>query len=103
AKRANLEEKVRQAKEWEAAMKASGRDNLSLTDPDSRRLLKVGVGYNVQIAVDAKSHFIVATEVVDAANDHEQLVGVGKLAREQLGIEGKMQLVADGGYYDRIS
>jgi hypothetical protein len=39
------------------ALEKSGERQISLTDPDSRAMAaytKVGVGYNVQIAVDAK-------------------------------------------------
>jgi hypothetical protein len=38
------------------ALEKSGENQISLTDPDSRAMAaytKVGVGYNVQIAVDA--------------------------------------------------
>jgi hypothetical protein len=40
----------------------TGEDQISLTDPDSRamaRMTKVGVGYNVQVAVDTKHKLIV--------------------------------------------
>ena len=40
------------------ALAASGEDQLSLTDPDSRAMhaaTRVGVGYNIQIAVDKPS------------------------------------------------
>ena len=43
------------------ALAASGEDQLSLTDPDSRAMhaaTRVGVGYNIQIAVDAKHKLI---------------------------------------------
>jgi hypothetical protein len=39
----------------------TGEDQISLTDPDSRamaRMTKVGVGYNVQVAVDVKHKLI---------------------------------------------
>jgi hypothetical protein len=44
----------------------TGESQISLTDPDSRAMaahIKVGVGYNVQIAVDAK-HKLIAEQAV---------------------------------------
>ena len=49
-----------------AELEATGEDQISLTDPDSRAMAaftRVGVGYNVQIAVDAKNKMIVEQEV----------------------------------------
>ena len=43
--------------------KRTGESQISLTDPDSRAMAsypKVGVGYNAQVAVDAKHKLIVA-------------------------------------------
>ncbi len=39
----------------------TGEDQISLTDPDARamaRMTKVGVGYNIQLAVDVKHKLI---------------------------------------------
>jgi hypothetical protein len=44
-------------------LERTGESQLSLTDPDSRAMAsypKVGVGYNAQVAVDAKHKLIVA-------------------------------------------
>ena len=49
-----------------AELERTGEDQLSLTDPDSRAMAgmtRVGVGYNVQLAMDAKHKLIVAQEV----------------------------------------
>ena len=49
-----------------AALEKSGENQVSLTDPDSRAMAtytKVGVGYNIQIAVDAKHKMIVEQAV----------------------------------------
>ena len=55
-----------------SALEKSGESQVSLTDPDSRAMAaytKVGVGYNIQIAVDAKHKMIieqaVSKDVVD--------------------------------------
>ncbi len=47
-------------------LERTGEDQISLTDPDSRAMAaytKVGVGYNIQIAVDAKNKMIVEQAV----------------------------------------
>ncbi len=82
-----------------AAMEESGATQVSLTDPDSRRMRKVGVGYHGQIAVDAKHKLIAVAEVVNEPTDHGQLAPMAAAAKEALGVE-KLKAVADGGYYD---
>ena len=54
------------------ALEKSGESQISLTDPDSRAMAaytKVGVGYNVQIAVDAKNKMIVEQAVTNDVLD----------------------------------
>ena len=84
-----------------AALEESGATQVSLTDPDSRRMRKVGVGYNGQIAVDAKHKLIAVAEVVNEPTDHGQLAPMAAAAKEALGVE-KLKAVADGGYYDHL-
>ena len=76
---------------------------LSLTDPDARSMASSGrgtgtVGYNVQAAVDAEHHLIVAHEVTNVGNDRAQLSPMAKKARDALGVE-RMTALADRGYY----
>jgi transposase len=76
---------------------------ISLTDPDARSMATSGhgtgiVGYNVQTAVDAKHHIIVAHEVTNVGHDREQLANMATQAREALGTE-KLTAVADRGYF----
>jgi transposase len=78
-------------------LKASGQTEVSLTDPDSRGQKRVGVGYNVQVAVDAKHDLIVAAEVVQDANDRNQLSALALAAKTGLGVE-QLKAVADRGY-----
>ena len=106
SKRGTMERKIaalcaRQQRYQEAlaSLAESGEKEISLTDADSRRMRKVGVGYNGQIAVDAKHQLIVVAEVVNEATDHEQLAPMAAAAKEALGVEA-LKAVADGGYYD---
>ncbi len=69
------------------------------TDLDSRAQKRVGVGYNVQVAVDAQHHLIVEPEVVQAANDRGQLSAMALAAKAALGVE-QLKAVADAGYHE---
>jgi transposase len=83
----------------QATLAATGQNELSLTDPDSRGQKKVGVGYNAQIAVDARHDLIVAPEVVPDQNDLAQLHPMASAAQAALGVE-TLQAVADTGYHE---
>ncbi|MCA0184600.1 MAG: IS1182 family transposase [Proteobacteria bacterium] len=77
---------------------------ISLTDPDARSMTSSGrgtgtVGYNVQAAVDAEHHLIVAHDVTNAGHDRTQLSAMAKKAREALGTE-RMTALADRGYFN---
>ena len=85
-------------------MKASKDGQISLTDPDARSMATSGrgtgiVGYNVQTAVDAKHHMIVAHEVTNVGHDRDQLSNMAKLAKAATG-EGALVALADRGYYE---
>ena len=72
-----------------------------MTDGDSRKMKGphgYRVGYNVQLAVDAKHDLIVAETVVQAANDLGQLSSLASAAKAELQVEG-LQVVADKGYH----
>jgi hypothetical protein len=56
------------------------------------------VGYNVQVAVDAKHHLIVAHEVTNNGIDRDQLTSMAKHSRNEMGVE-TLTAVADRGYY----
>ena len=71
------------------------------TDPDSRMMKTNGgldICHNVQIAVDDKSHLVVAVDVTSEPVDKEQLHRMGLQAKEELGVE-TLTAAADKGYY----
>ena len=76
---------------------------ISLTDPDSRSMISQAkgtgvVGYNVQVAVDARHHLIVTHEVTNVGNDRTQLSPMAKAARDAMG-KKKIKALADRGYF----
>lgn len=96
-----LEERKAQYKAHRAYLEASGESQLSLTDPESRRMKQRGdlnVCFNAQIAVDAKHHLIVADDVTNQVNDEEQLAAMALEAKKALGVE-KLRVAADAGYH----
>src|SRR3546814_7882943 len=73
----------------EAQMQQSPDAQVSLTDPDARSMNSRGsgiVGYNVQAAVDADHHLIVAHEVVTTGSDREALAVMAQQARSPIEI-----------------
>ena len=84
-----------------AQLDRTGEDQISLTDPDSRAMAahtKVAVGYNVQVAVDAKNKLIVEQAVTNQVVDMGLLTQTAEPAREVLGVE-TIDVVADRGYF----
>ena len=56
------------------------------------------VGYNVQTAVDAKHHMIVAHAVTNVGHDQTALTHMATQTKEALGID-ELLVVADRGYF----
>ena len=108
ARMKNLAEKIKALREkrseYDAMLKnleRTGEDQISLTDPDSRAMAghtKVGVGYNIQVAVDAKNKLIVEQAVTNQVVDMGLLTQTAEPAREILGVE-TIDVVADRGYF----
>jgi len=87
-----LKQQMQQLKEFEAQMLASPDQQLSLTDPDARSMkCRDGgiVGYNVQTAVDAQHHLIVAHDVVTEGVDRDLLSTMAEQARTAMGLDGQ--------------
>jgi transposase len=82
------------------AVAAESGDRAPLVDPECQRMQKVGLGYNAQIAVDAKHHLIAAAEIATEPTDHNQLPVVAEEAKAVLGVK-EIKAVADRGYHSR--
>jgi transposase len=101
-----LEQKLQQLRErkgrydqYLAEMKETGQQEIFVTDGDSRSQKRVGVGYNVQVAVDAKHDLIVESQVVQDANDQGQLSPMAQAAGAALEVKA-LKVVADAGYHE---
>jgi transposase len=104
----NLAEKIAALRERRVRCKAmlaelerSGESQLSLTDPDSRAMAahtRVAVGYNAQVAVDAKHKLIVEQQVTNQVVDLGLLTPTAEPAKAALGVE-TIAVVADRGYF----
>jgi transposase len=84
-----------------AQLERTGEDQISLTDPDSRAMAahtRVAVGYNIQVAVDAKNKLIVEQAVTNQVVDMGLLTQTAEPARQVLGVE-TIDVVADRGYF----
>jgi transposase len=100
--------RLRQQMQALQAMKEKVQDapdqQISLTDPDARSMATSGrgtgiVGYNVQTAVDAEHHLIVAHEVINVGHDRAQLEPMARKAHDAMGRE-ELTALADRGYFN---
>jgi transposase len=97
-KLATLRERKGQYEQWAKDLSQSQQRTMGTTDPESRLLRTGDAGYNVQVAVDAKHDLIVEAEVVQDANDLQQLSPMAQGAQQQLGVQ-QLKVVADAGYF----
>jgi transposase len=96
-----LKAQMKTLKEIEGVIDQAPDKQISLTDPDARSMRIRGsgvVGYNVQTAVDAKHHLIVAHEVTNNGSDRDQLSSMAIQARNAMGAQ-ELTAIADRGYY----
>jgi transposase len=101
AKIAALRQRRERYAQMQAALEQSGEDQISLTDPDSRAMAahtRVAVGYNAQIAVDAKHKLIVEQQVTNQVLDMGLLTETAVAAKDVLGVE-RIAATADKGYF----
>ena len=100
---AALREQMQAFKALEPAVIAAPDQQISLSDPDARSMATSGrgsgiVGYNVQSAVDAKHHLIVAHEVTNVGHDRDQLSIMAGQAKTAMGV-AVLDVLADRGYF----
>lgn len=112
AKADRLKEKIAGLRRQMRDLERRGREidtlpdkQISLTDPDARSMATRGrgsgiVGYNVQIAVDAEHHLVVAHEVTNIGSDRALLSWMGEKALDAMG-RSQITALADRGYYNR--
>jgi transposase len=101
SKIAALKDQMKALKEIEVQLASAPDNQISLTDPDARSMKTRGtgiVGYNVQTAVDAANHLIVAHEVTNDGVDRNQLSSMARQAKEAIGAE-HLTVIADRGYF----
>jgi len=102
-KLAHLENEAACFKAVEKRMDATGETQVSLSDPDARSMATTArmprvVGYNVQTAVDAEHHLIVAHEVTTHGHDRDALSMMAVSARDAMAAD-RIEAIADKGYY----
>ena len=106
--KAQLQEKIAaltERKEWHEELLAQldeADKQISVTDPDTRRMPTAQgnqVGYNAQLAVDAKHKLIAADDVTNEVTDINQLANMALEAKANLELK-QTQVVADTGYYN---
>jgi transposase len=106
--KARLQEKIamlREKQEGHAELLAqldAEQKQVSVTDPDTRKMPTsqgMIVGYNAQVAVDAKHKLIAADDVTNEVTDLKQLANVALAAKANLELK-QAEVVADAGYYN---
>ena len=98
-----LKVQMQRLRDLQIAVKAAPDEQISLTDPDARSMATSGkgtgiVGYNVQAAVDARHHLIVAHDVTNVGHDRAELARMATQAKDAMGHD-QITAVADRGYF----
>jgi hypothetical protein len=102
-----LRERMQELQGIKEVLQTQPDHQLSQTDPDARAMTthrtkgNAMVGYNVQTAVDAKNHLIVAHEVTNSGSDRAQLSQMALAAKEAMG-KVRLKALADRGYFSGI-
>jgi transposase len=99
-KLAQIQKRVAELESISERVEAEG--TLYLTDADARLMRTHNGGgdisHNVQIAVEAENHFVVAADVTSDAVDYGQLHNIASQAKEELQTD-ELIAIADRGYY----
>lgn len=105
--RQELEQKIallQERQDWHKELLGqldADQKQISVTDPDTRKMPTAHgtvVGYNAQVAVDAKHKLIAADDVTSDVTDLGQLATVALAAKANLELK-QADVVADAGYY----
>lgn len=101
-----LRQRMLQLEQIREQLKSEPDGQLSTTDPDARAMAtsrpgSAVIGYNVQTAVDAANHLIVAHEVTNQSSDRSQLSKMALASRDAMGA-CNLQALADRGYYHGV-
>jgi transposase len=99
-----LREQMRRMDAMREELRRQPDEQLSQTDPDARSMISQAkgtgvVGYNVQAAVDARHHLIVAHQVTNVGTDRSALTKMAVAARVAMN-KRRLQALADRGYYN---
>jgi transposase len=99
-----IREQMRQMERIGEQLKDAPDEQISQTDPDARSMATSGrgtgvVGYNVQTAVDTKSHIVVAHDVLNVGHDRGALADMAREARDAMG-KKHLTVLADRGYFN---
>ena len=106
--KSELEQKIaalQERQEWHKELLGqldAEQKQISVTDPDTRKMPTAHgtvVGYNAQLAVDAKHKLIAADAVTNAVTDFNQLADVALEAKTNLDAK-QAEVLADAGYYN---
>lgn len=96
---------LQERKDWHEELLAqldADQKQISVTDPDTRKMPTAHgtiIGYNAQLAVDARHKLIAAGDVTNEVTDFNQLAGVALEAKTNLGLR-QTEVLADAGYYN---
>ncbi len=96
-----LQERLEKYKGYRELMINKGLSQLSLTDADCRLMKNkngLDTSYNVQTAVDTKTHMMLDYNMTNANTDHGQLAPTMEYIKEQHPYE-VMNVIADKGYH----
>lgn len=96
---------LREKQDWHRELLGqldADQKQISVTDPDTRKLPTAQgnvIGYNAQLAVDARHKLIAADDVTNEGTDYRQLAELAIAAKSNLELE-QTEVVADAGYYN---
>lgn len=97
-----LKDRKEEYQELLKKLKESGESQISLTDPDSRKMLSnqaMEICYNVQMTVDEKNKLILDYEVTNENDDSSHLSEMSERAKQILEVD-KLEVLADANYYE---